>query len=278
MVNLNKRFRVGFHWGTVEGNGYLLFAGGWAAPMGSHFYELSDGRSAVLTPAVMQQVRHWYRLGGKTDIAGAGLYFSTDLFAERNTGGDLLILHFHAEHLEDWDPDTFQVGNLKNQADQALSSGTYASLPLMSCFAEPDRFVIYRAQGEGRNSGVRVYLHPPSAEDVIQIWRMYTKGKSIEEKCQFFSQLASMIVDAKRPTRPAEILYHRLLCDHSTETMLRFSVDEWDHLAQVPAMQFQMPQIVLALRTLMPTDQRTRSISQQWDRAKGREPKSIYQV
>lgn len=278
MANLSKRFRVGFHWGTVEGNGYLLFAGGWAAPMGSHFYDLSDGRSAVVTPAVMQQVRHWYRLGGKTDLAGAGLYFSTDLFTGREAGTDLLILHFHAEHLNEWEPETFQLGNMKAQADQSLVSGSFAGLPLIACYAEPDRLVLYRSQSEGRNSGVRIYFHPPSAEDVIQVWRLYTSGKSIEEKCHFFAQIASTIVDAKRPTRPVEILYHRLLCDHSTETMLRFSTQEWDYLAQRPEMSFHMPQIVLALRTLMPTDQRTRSISQMWDKAKGREPKPVAHV
>jgi hypothetical protein len=239
--------------------------------MGSHFYELSDGRSAVLTPAVMQQVRHWYRIGGKTDSAGAGLYFATDLFAEREAGTDLLILHFHAEHLDEWDSDTFQMGNLKAQADQSLMSGSFSSLPLFGCHTEPDRYVLYRSQAEGRNSGVRVYFHPPSAEDVVQVWRLYTSGRTVEEKCQFFAQLATAIIDPKRPTRPAEILYHRLLCDHGTETMLRFTTAEWSRLVQLPTAQHQMPQIFLALRTLMPIDQRTRSISQQWEQAKGRE-------
>ena len=273
MTHNGKLFRIGFHWGTTEGNGYLLFAGGWAAPMGSHFYELSDGRSAVLNSAVMQQVRHWYRLDGRVDAGGAGFYFSTDLFTGREMGPDLLILHFHTEHLDCWEPETLQVGNFKQQGDQGINSGSFSSLPVMACYSEPDRYLIYRAQSEGRNSGARIYFHPPSAEDVIQIWRLYTTGKSDEEKCLFFAQIASTIMDARRPTRPAEILFHRILCDYASEVLLRFSSEEWDALVELPSLQHAMPQIFLTLRTLMPQDQRTRSITQQWEQARQRTSK-----
>jgi hypothetical protein len=269
-MSVNKLFRIGFHWGTTEANSYLLFAGGWAAPMGSHFYELSDGRSAILNSAVVQQVRHWYRIGGKTDIAGPGLYFSTDLFDSRDYGPDLLIIHFHAEHLNEWDGETLQCGNFKTQADQALLNGSFSSLPLMSCLGEQRAFVIYRAQSEGRNTGVRISFHPPSAEDVVQVWRLYTEGKTEEQRCQFFSQIASRIGEAKRPTRPAEIMLHRLLCDHATEYLLRYSKDQWEELGRNESLNSLMPQILFTLRQLMPQDQRTRSITQQWESAKQR--------
>jgi hypothetical protein len=262
MSTTTSRFRIGFHWGTVDGNGCLLQAGG--TPARPHFHDLADGYPAALNVPVMQQVRHWYRLGGRTDSAGPGMYFSGDLFNSRRFGPDLLTLDFHAEHGGDWDSDTLYQGNPKPMADAALDKGSFQSLPLMARSSDLGWYVILRAQSEGRNTGVKVTFHPPTAEDVIQVWRYYTSEAGVQARCAFVGQVAEEVI-GRRVTRPAEILFHRLLCDHASEDLVRFRTEDWRALAADSSARTSVGHILSGLRALMPGDPRTATIARAWN-------------
>lgn len=252
---------LGFHWGDVGGNTTLLSFGGYGDQEG-RTRELNPGRSATLGPAVMRQIASWYREAGAGDRAGAGFYFSTDLFDSIQFGSDLLIVEATGAGARGIEAVRVEAEAFKTAADAALAAGTDRDLPLVARY-ERTWHSIPRVPDPARDGDVTIVFRSPTAEDVPAIFEWLAGGKPLPAVAGFLSGIASAIEPgrSREPmTRVSEIVFHRLLFDLGFEALAGTPV------SAAPAITDetwgQLLRVFRAFKRVLPADPRTARLAE----------------